>query len=43
MGNLYNCAGPTMGHLQHLKKKDKCLTNARGGGGGGGMHAVGID
>ena len=38
MENLYKCAGPTMGLLQHFfwkKKKDKCPRNARGGGEGG--------
>ena len=41
-GDLYKCAGPTMGHLQYFLEKrqmpDKCP-----GRGGGGMCAVGID
>ena len=39
-GDLHKCAGPTMGHLQHLNKKKQ--TNAQQMLGGG-MRAVGID
>ena len=38
-GDLYKCAGPTMRHLQKLKKKK--MTNAQQMPGG--MPAVGID
>ena len=39
-GDLYECAGPIMGHLRHLFLKK---TNARQMPGGWGEHAVGID
>ena len=45
LGDLYKCAGPTMGHLQHLLKKKKKMPDIcpEGGGGGVGMRVVGIE